>query len=107
MAGVVLAAKGENKMSNIQTITDQLIESVTARPVGDKWELTAHYADGRSEVILKKGANRGFVQQYGYERSIFNPDATGWYYHVTFGKTIVSDWKASHIKTIPVTEAAA
>ena len=55
MAGVVLAAKGENKMSNIQTITDQLIESVTARPVGDKWELTAHYADGRSEVILKKG----------------------------------------------------
>ena len=95
-------------MSNIQTITDQLIESVTARYVGNmKYELTAHYADGRSEVILKKGANRGFVQQYGYEKSIFNPEATGWYYHVSFGKTIVSDWKETHIKTIPVTKVAA
>tara|TARA_R100000734_G_C3310622_1_gene101403 strand:+ start:465 stop:743 length:279 start_codon:yes stop_codon:yes gene_type:complete len=90
------------------SIDDQLIESVTARPVGKKWELTAHYADGRSEVILKKGANRGFVQQYGFPPSEDENLANyrRWFYFITTGKTIANEYKEQHIKTIQVTEAA-
>lgn len=77
-----------------------LIKSATARPVGKKWEITAHFEDGTSEIILKRGANRGFVQQY--ENA---PDS----YHVTFGKTIQDVdgiYVYKHVRTIPLTEAA-
>ena len=74
-----------------------LIKSATARQVGQKWEITAHFEDGSSEVVLKRGANRGFVQQYKFHENG---------YWVSFGKTIASDCREYHIKTIPVEVAA-
>jgi len=86
-----------------------LIKSATARQVGSKWEITAHFEDGSSEVILKRGANRGFVQLYqfndsGKYLSVGKEDAEG--HWVSFGKTIPSDYRAYHVRTIPLTEAA-
>ena len=88
-----------------------LIKSATARQVGSKWEITAHFEDGSSEVILKRGANRGFVQLYQFNDkgncnylSVHKQDAEG--HWVTFGKTIPSDWRVYHVRTIPLTEAA-
>ena len=85
------------------------INSVTAKSIGEKWQLTAHFEDGTSEVILKNGANRGFVQQYQFNEngsylSIGVEDAEGGW--VTFGKTIRSDYKAYHVRTIAVEVAA-
>lgn len=87
----------------------QAIKSVTAKPIGEKWQLTAHFEDGTSQVILKKGANRGFVQQYQFHEngpyvSIGLEDSEGGW--VTFGKTIRSDFKTYHVRTIAVEVAA-
>jgi len=86
-----------------------LIKSATARQVGKKWEITANFEDGSSEIILKRGANRGFVQQYKFHKngrwmSVGIADENG--YWVSFGKTIASDCREYHIKTIPVELAA-
>jgi hypothetical protein len=85
-----------------------LIKSATARQVGDKWEITAHFEDGTSEVILKRGANRGLVQQYQFHehgRMVSLPMVGENGYWVSFGKTIASDVREYHLRTIPV-EAA-
>lgn len=86
-----------------------LIKSATARQVGEKFEITAYFEDGSSEVILKRGANRGFVQQYKWHDqgrwvSSSLPNENG--YWVSFGKTIASDCREYHLKTIPVEVAA-
>ena len=79
------------------------ITRVTAAPVGNKGkvELTAHMADGSTEVIAKSVTNRGFAQLYS-ERVNLNAAQDTLAQQFTFGKTVSSWAKEFNLKTFTI-----